>query len=338
LKFGPVAIDKAEGGIVAHAVRREGLVLKKGELVRASDIAALRDAGVETIVVAQLDPGDVGEDEAAKRIAEAAAGPNVRVELPFTGRSNLFAECNGILLTDVGSIDRINDIDERITIATLPSYRAVVEGEMIATVKIIPFALPAKLADAACDEARHSPITVRPYQPHRIGVISTLLPGLKPTTIAKTLRVLEERVAPARSQLVADLRVPHETKALAEAIIQARETSDIIIIFGASAITDRRDVIPSALEAAGGEIEHFGMPVDPGNLMLIGRIGSTRVLGAPGCARSPKENGFDWVLQRMLAGIEVRSADIRRMGVGGLLMEIISRGQPRSGEAPASDD
>ena len=338
MKFGPVAIDKAEGGIVAHAVRREGLVLKKGELVRAADITALRAAGVETIVIAQLDPGDVGEDEAAKRIAEAAAGGNVRVEAPFTGRSNLFSESAGVLLVDYHAIDRINAIDERITLATLPPYRAVVEGEMIATVKIIPFALPANLADAAADEARHLPITVRPFQPLRLGVISTLLPGLKPTTIAKTLRVLEERVAPARATLVSDLRVAHETQALAEAIVTARETSDIVIVFGASAITDRRDVIPAAIEAAGGEIEHFGMPVDPGNLMLLGRIGKTRVLGAPGCARSPKENGFDWVLQRMLAGLEVTSADIRSMGVGGLLMEIVSRGQPRSGEPPAADD
>ena len=101
-------------------------------------------------------------------------------------------------------------------------------------------------------------------------------------------------------------------------------------------------MIPASLEAAGGRIEHFGMPVDPGNLLLVGAL--TRdgveipVLGAPGCARSPKENGFDWVLHRLLAGLPVTGADIRRMGVGGLLMEIVSRGQPRTGEAPIPDE
>ena len=100
-------------------------------------------------------------------------------------------------------------------------------------------------------------------------------------------------------------------------------------MFGASAIADRRDVIPAALEAIGGRIEHFGMPVDPGNLLLIGNASGHPVLGAPGCARSPKENGFDWVLMRLLAGLPVPREDITGMGVGGLLMEIVTRPQPR---------
>ena len=105
-----------------------------------------------------------------------------------------------------------------------------------------------------------------------------------------------------------------------------------MIVFGASAIADRRDVIPAALEAVGGEIEHFGMPVDPGNLLLIGNAGGVPVMGAPGCARSPVENGFDWVLTRLLAGLKVTRADLTGMGVGGLLMEIVTRPQPRKPE------
>jgi molybdenum cofactor cytidylyltransferase len=108
-----------------------------------------------------------------------------------------------------------------------------------------------------------------------------------------------------------------------------RAGAELVIVFGASAIADRRDVIPAALEAVGGRIEHFGMPVDPGNLMLIGSAQGQPVLGAPGCARSPKENGFDWILMRLLAGIRVSRADITGMGVGGLLMEIVTRPQPR---------
>ncbi|HZD88977.1 MAG TPA: NTP transferase domain-containing protein, partial [Pseudolabrys sp.] len=110
--------------------------------------------------------------------------------------------------------------------------------------------------------------------------------------------------------------------------------SELVIVFGASAIADRRDVIPAAVEAVGGTIEHFGMPVDPGNLLLIGRLRGQAVLGAPGCARSPKENGFDWVLMRLLAGLPVSRADITGMGVGGLLMEIVTRPQPREERKP----
>jgi molybdenum cofactor cytidylyltransferase len=161
-------------------------------------------------------------------------------------------------------------------------------------------------------------------------VISTLLPGLKPSVVDKTLRVMAERLVPAEARVTADLRVPHQEAPLAESIAAQAKTAEMVVVFGASAITDRRDVIPQALLAAGGRIEHLGMPVDPGNLLLIGELDGKPVLGAPGCARSPKENGFDWVLQRFLAGIPVTRADIQAMGVGGLLMEIVSRPQPRA--------
>ena len=111
-------------------------------------------------------------------------------------------------------------------------------------------------------------------------------------------------------------------------------SAELVVVFGASAIADRRDVIPAAVEAIGGKIEHFGMPVDPGNLMLIGQAKGQPVLGAPGCARSPKENGFDWVLMRLLAGLPVSRSDITGMGVGGLLMEIVTRPQPRDEPVP----
>jgi molybdenum cofactor cytidylyltransferase len=342
VKFGPVPVGEALGGIVAHAIRRDGLVLKKGELLDAARIDALKTAGVSEIVIARLETGDIGEDEAARLLADAIAGPQLRIEKPFTGRSNLFAASAGVLMLDAAALDRVNEIDERVTVATLPAFRAVVAGEMIATVKIIPFAAPGAVIDRAISAARDVGLRVAPYRPTRVSVISTLLPGLKSSVIAKTLRVMNERLAPAGAAIAQASEVPHEAAPLAEAIRSVAGVSDLIVVFGASAITDRRDVIPTALEAAGGQIDQFGMPVDPGNLLLLGHIGEGAerkiVLGAPGCARSPKENGFDWVLQRLLAGVPVNAADIRRMGAGGLLMEIISRGQPRGGESPVDAD
>jgi len=259
------------------------------------------------------------------------AGAQVRVEPPFTGRANLFARTAGVLMVDAPAIDRLNLVDEAITVATLPAFRAVSAGEMIGTVKIIPFSVPGALLDAA-EAAGRAAVHVAPYRARRVAVISTLLAGLKPSVVDKTLAVLAERLAPSGARIVADRRVAHETAALAAEIAAAE--ADIIIVFGASAITDRADVIPAALERAGGAIEHFGMPVDPGNLLLLGRRGAVPVIGAPGCARSPKENGFDWVLARLLADVPVGRADIQRMGVGGLLMEIVSRPQPRDVALP----
>ncbi len=337
MKFGPVPVAEAEGAIVAHTIRSGGLTLKKGQVVTRQHKEALAAAGIAEIVAAQLEPDDVGEDEAARRLAEKLAGRNVRLERAFTGRVNLFAEAAGILLVDAAAVDRLNGVDEAITVATLPRYHVVAPGDMVATVKIIPFSARRAALEAALASAGENAVGVAPFRPLRIGVVSTLLPGVKPSVVAKTLRVLEERLAPAAARIQREERAPHEAAALAEALDKVAPESDIVIVFGASAITDRRDVIPAAIEKRGGRIDHFGMPVDPGNLLLLGELAGRPVIGAPGCARSPKENGFDWVLQRLLASVPIGPKDIRAMGVGGLLMEIPQRPQPRLGERAAPE-
>jgi molybdenum cofactor cytidylyltransferase len=332
VKFGAVPVAEAEGAIVAHTIRSGGLVLKKGQVVTRDHQAALAAAGVAEIIAAQLEEQDIGEDEAARLLAEKLVGPHIRLERAFTGRVNLFAEIAGLLIVDAAAIDRLNDVDEAITAATLPRHHAVVPGDMAATVKIIPFAARRDAVEAAAASVGQGAISIAPFLPLRIGVISTLLPGLKPSVVAKTLHVLEERLAPAGARIQRETRTPHVTAALAAALGKIALESDIVIVFGASAITDRRDVIPAAIETLGGRIAHFGMPVDPGNLLLLGDLDGRTVIGAPGCARSPKENGFDWVLQRLLAGVPIGPKEIRAMGVGGLLMEIPQRPQPRLGE------
>jgi len=338
MKFGSLPVSEAAGGIAVHSIRKNGFVLKKGTRIGASEIAAMKVAGIAEVTVAKLEPGDVSEDQAAAEIAAGLAGEGVRIEDAFTGRANLFAEAPGVLVVDRAAVDRLNRVDEAITFATLPAYAPVVEGEMVATVKIIPFAVTAAARDAAVAAARAAAplIRVAPYVIRKIGVISTLLPGLADKVVAKTLKVTTERLAPAGAAIIAERRVPHEAPALAAALKEMRDAgAELVLVFGASAIADRRDVIPAAIETVGGRIEHFGMPVDPGNLMLVGSIAGRPVLGAPGCARSPKENGFDWILARLLAGLPVTREDITGMGVGGLLMEIVTRPQPR--EAPQPD-
>jgi molybdenum cofactor cytidylyltransferase len=332
MKFGAVPLAQAEGGVAVHSIRKGDLVLKKGTLIGPGEIAALAQAGITEIVVARIEPGDVSEDAAAAEIAAAVHGEGVRVDRAFTGRANLFAENAGVLVVDKAGIDRLNRVDESITFATLPAYKPVVTGEMVATVKIIPFAVAAAQRDAALAAARKDAplLRIAPYRIRKVAVISTLLPGLAPKVIDKTLKVTEQRLAPAGAGIISECRVPHEQGALAAALGEALDAgAELVLVFGASAIADRRDVIPAAVEAIGGRIEHFGMPVDPGNLLLVGSARAHPVLGAPGCARSPKENGFDWVLMRLLAGLAVSREAISGMGVGGLLMEIVTRPQPR---------
>jgi molybdenum cofactor cytidylyltransferase len=335
MKFGAVAPKDARGATAVHTIRQGDLVLKKGTLIGPAEIAALEAAGIKDVVVAQLEPDDVSEDVAAAEIAKKVAGPGVHIDRAFTGRANLFAQVSGVLVVDKDAIDRLNRVDEAITFATLPAFKPVVAGEMIATVKIIPFAVAKSARDAALAGVKQPLLRVAPYRIRKVGVVSTLLPGLAPKVIEKTLKITAERLAPAGATIVAERRVPHERAALARALDEVLKAgAELAIVFGASAIADRRDVIPSALEAIGGHVEHFGMPVDPGNLLMIGDADGRPVLGAPGCARSPKENGFDWVLMRLLAGLPVPREDITGLGVGGLLMEIVTRPQPRTEPVP----
>jgi molybdenum cofactor cytidylyltransferase len=330
MKFGLTPIEEAEGAVLAHGVRIDDVAYKKGDILTRERRLALDSAGVKCVVAARLEPGDVDENEAALKLANRLAGQHLRCSPPFTGRVNLFAETAGLALIEPEAIDRVNAVDEAITVATLPCFRAVADGDMVATIKIIPFATQAPTLETALAAAPRGAISVQPFKPMRIGVVSTTLPGLKSSIVAKTLRVLEARLKPTGARIAGQEIVPHEIGPLAKALARLIEGSDALIAFGASAITDRRDVIPAAIEAIGGRIERFGMPVDPGNLLLLAERHGIPIIGAPGCARSPKENGFDWVLQRLLAGVPIRDADIRAMGVGGLLMEIVSRPQPRA--------
>ncbi|MFZ2004907.1 MAG: molybdopterin-binding/glycosyltransferase family 2 protein [Stellaceae bacterium] len=340
MQFGEVPVEQAEGAILVHSLRLGKTALRKGRILSATDLAEIEAAGIHEITVVRLEPGDVREDPAADRIAAAAAGPGITTAPAFTGRANLFAEAKGVLVFDREQLDRLNLIDEAVTLGTLPPYAVVEPRQMVATVKIIPFAVPeeavARCAAIAAEGGKL--LRVAAFRPLAIGMIQTRLPGLKESILDKTHEVTIRRLDTLGCNLAFERRCAHKTGELAEQIEAAIKDIDMLLIHGASAIVDRRDVIPAAIEAAGGTIDHFGMPVDPGNLLLLGRLRSKPVLGLPGCARSPKINGFDWVLERLVAGLPVGRREIMSMGAGGLLAEIPMRGLKReeAGAAPAS--
>ncbi|MBX3596399.1 MAG: molybdopterin-binding/glycosyltransferase family 2 protein [Rhizobiaceae bacterium] len=330
MKFGPVPIDEALGAVLAHSVHAGERVLRKARKFTAQDIEELKQANILEVVVARLESDDVDEDSAAKLLVDGMKFRGVDVKPPATGRVNLHARHSGVFVVDEKAIDSFNAIDPAITIATLAQYAPVETGSMVATVKIIPYAVPRDMLDRALLAiAGQEILAVNPYRTMSVGLIQTRLAGTKPGVLDKTVRVTEARLARSGSHLKAERRVNHDTQSVAAALKEAVHESDMVLIFGASAVSDFDDVIPAAIRMAGGFVTRTGMPVDPGNLLVLGRLGEKPVIGAPGCARSPKVNGFDWVLDRTLAGIEISDRDIARMGVGGLLMEIPSRPQPR---------
>ena len=329
--FGSIPVAEATGCILAHSLRFDGGTFKKGRQLSAADVAALTEAGVAEVLAARFEDGDVPEDEAAATIAWAICGDGAKTSAAFTGRCNLLAGADGVVLIDRTAVDRLNQVHEAITVATLTPFDHVTEGQLLATVKIIPFAAPHDAVDACIDMVRDTaPVALAPITPHNVGLIMTTLSGTKDSVLDKTASVVGQRLTQLGSGLNAERRCAHDETAIGAAVTDLlAEGCAPILIYGASAIVDRRDVVPAGIVAAGGTIDHFGMPVDPGNLILTAHVGETPVVGLPGCARSPKLNGVDWVLWRLLAGVPVDGPAIQAMGVGGLLKEIPSRGQLR---------
>lgn len=331
MRFGPVPLAEAEGAVLAHAVPVPGGKLKKGRVLTGADIAALEQAGHGHVIVARLDPRDVGEDAAAARLAAAlvpdpeAAG--LRLEAPFTGRVNIRATGPGVVTLDAGAIGRLNAVDPMITLATVPQWQRVEAGTMVGTVKIIAYAVPEAALAAACAAGAGAMQRLAPV----IGTVDLIVTETARGAAAaedKGVRSVWARVARLGLAEGATRIVAHEAGAVAAAI--AGSAADMVLVLTGSATSDIDDVMPSALVAAGGAVTRFGMPVDPGNLLVLGRIGARPVIGLPGCARSPALNGADWVLERVACGVEVTGADIAAMGVGGLLKEIPTRPQPRA--------
>lgn len=330
MKFGPVPLADAEGAILAHSVQAGDRRIRKGQPLGPDQLEALRAAGIDTVIAARLEPGDVDENAAAARLAAAlvpdpdAAG--LRRTDAFTGRVNLVAEGPGVAVLDVAALQALNRVHPMITVATVPPLHQMEAGGMVATIKIIAYAVPGGALEEAERLGAGAIRLARPVH-GSAGLVVTQIPGGPPDD--KGVRAVAGRLEALGLEMAETVFVPHETQALAGAL--AGLPGDIALVLTASATSDPDDVAPEAVRAAGGQVERFGMPVDPGNLLFLGQIGTRPVIGLPGCARSPALNGADWVLSRVACGIAVGSDDIAGMGVGGLLKEIPTRPQPRSG-------
>lgn len=324
MQFGRVPVASAAGGILAHSVRYNGKTLKKGTVLSAEQIGLLADAGVESVVIARLEATDLDENEAARLVAARLSGENTRRQNSNSGRSNIVSEVSGLLVYESSELDRFNLVSEAVTIAALPPYSVVEAGQAVATIKIIPYGVDEQIIRRLEQMHPHLPplLYVTLFNKLDIGFIQTFYPGMKQSILDKTRNILDDRLKRlGSSKVIAEERCEHHEIAITRAFEKMLTAGcRMILIAGASATADRRDVIPLAINAAGGGITHLGMPVEPGNLLALGEFpDDCPVIVMPGCARSPAVNGFDWVLERLLAGIAVTREDIMRMGAGGYI-------------------
>jgi molybdenum cofactor cytidylyltransferase len=334
MKFGPIRVADALGAILAHGVQAAATgagasriyKIAKGTALTALHLRDLAANGVEQVVVARLGPGDVHENDAATQLAAAilAQWTGLSARPASTGRVNLVADHAGIVSVDADAILAANMVNPGITIATVPRWQKIGAGGLVATIKIIPYAVSGDFLAGACTAARGA-MCLHGAQINSLSLIETRIgPDTPPD---KGRRAMLARAAHFGADLSQRCVVGHDAAAIAAALVDA--PGEILLILTGSATSDIRDVAPEGVRAAGGQVDHYGMPVDPGNLLFLGQLAGKPVIGLPGCARSPALNGADWVLERMICGIPVTPEDIAAMGVGGLLKEIPSRPMPR---------
>jgi molybdenum cofactor cytidylyltransferase len=339
--FSAFPLDDAIGAVVAHTHRLGERVIRKGSILDAAAIDALRTAGRSEVIAARYEVGDVAEDESAARVAAPLSAPGLSLGRAATGRVNIHADVAGLLMVDAGTVNRINLVDPAVTLATLPDASVVAPRDMVATVKIIPFAVAGGVLDRVEAAARVSgdAFALHPFKKLRVGLVLTELPGLKESVTEGTIAATASRVTALGGTLLDPLRCRHEEVSISLACEKLlRGGAELLLVAGASATVDARDVGPAGVLRVGGEIVHFGMPVDPGNLIWVGKVGSVPALVLPGCARSPKLNGIDLVLRRIFAGLPAGGPEIMSMGVGGLLKDTDVRPLPRAQVSRASRD
>ena len=334
MRFGGVPVSDAAGCILAHSLQVNGRRFRKGTVLAESDTSLLAAAGINEVTVAVLSGSDVGEDEAASRLADAllAGTAGLSRSAAFTGRANIYADAAGIVEFDVEAVARLNGINPAITLATLPNLSRVAPRSLVATAKIITFAVPAADLDKALKAASgivgHFPVVRRDA-----SLIVTRVEGQGERLVEKGKSSVASRLARLGIELLETHVVPHSQDAVGTAL--ASSAGSLLLLLTGSATSDPLDVGPQGLRLAGGEVHRFGIPVDPGNLLFHGELGDRPVIGLPGCARSPALNGADWILERIACGLQPTDRDLAELGVGGLLKEIPSRPQPRAGAADA---
>jgi molybdenum cofactor cytidylyltransferase len=318
-----IPIEQSPGTILVHNVI--GLdghkALSKGRLVQPQDIPTLQAVGLSTVYAALLDPGDVREDDAAQRLARAAAGAGIESGKPSGGRVNLYAAQRGLLRVNLDALDRFNAL-KGVTLATIARHSTVGPRKMAATLKTIGLALPETTLAQAEEIARGSgaPLEVAPFTVERAGIILTGSSNGKAKVQETFAPPIHARVEDLGCRVVSEEYVAEEESEIAEAIDRAAKAgAQMIVIAGETSIMDIDDVTPRGIQRAGGEIELYGAPVEPGNLLLLAYRGRLPIVGAPGCVKSRETNVVDLILPRLMAGGRVTRRDVAELADGGLL-------------------
>lgn len=323
-----VRVEEAVGQVLGHDLTRivpgqfKGAAFRKGHVIREEDIPLLLEMGKEHIFVFELGPGMLHEDEAALRLARAAAGEGLAWNEPREGKITLRAARTGLLEVDAEGLLEVNSIDQ-IVLATLPTHRPVREGEAVAGTRVVPLVVEeekVRRAEEACAR-RGGLLRVLPFQRPRVGMITTGGEVYAGRIQDRFGPVVREKLAPFGVEVFRQVILPDDAAAIAGTVRELlAEGAGMIIATGGMSV-DPDDVTPAGIRQAGAQVVAYGVPVLPGSMLLLAYLGDVPVLGLPGCVMYDRTTVFDLVLPRLLAGQRLTRADLVRLGHGGFCSE-----------------
>ncbi len=323
MKVEKVPIVNAVGHILLHnqAGPDGRKAVKKGQLLTEQDILTLESLGKTEVYIATLAEDDVDENTAARSVGELMVSEHILLSSVTTGRANLIAGSPGLFKTKPDALLELND-NAGITFATVPNNSLVQPKKIIGTVKIIPYGLPRdRLTAATTIVKEHTPLVeLKPFVVAQAVLITSGSMAAREKVVAGFTPVLRSRLAAYNTQLIEGPYVPEDEQEIGRALRAAIASgAEMILIAGETSIMDADDITPRAIKAIGAEIVHYGVPVEPGNLLLLAYYNQIPIVGAPGCAKSKDYNVVDMVLPRLAAGEHLTRRDLIELGHGGYL-------------------
>ena len=328
--FGKVKTEVSLGGILSSSIEiyknKNKIKISKGTVINKNLLDLLLLNNVELIKCAKLDDDEIDENSAVHEISKkiiASDKSNIIIQDPKNGRCNLVSSVDGILTFQPNQLFSINSVTNDIGIASLKAFSKVKKNQIVASIKAIPFGIKKNNLQNIINVCQEC-FKILPFQKKNIHLIQTTNQNTRAKILEKTIEVTKERLSSCGNKKIVEKKCSHEIKSICEQLKKSvNEGADIILIFGTSAISDINDIIPQSILKINGTILRLGMPVEPGNLILLAEIEISKkhisIIGMPGCARSKKENGVDWILWRKLCDLKISSDDINHMGNGGLL-------------------
>ncbi|WP_281890098.1 molybdopterin-binding protein [Paenibacillus sp. YYML68] len=345
-----VAVEQAVGMVLGHDLTQivpgqfKGRLFKKGHVIREEDIPALLSIGKEHIYTIRLEPGYLHEDEAAARLARAAAGANVEWTEPHEGKITLKSAIHGLALIDKARVDAVNALDQ-IIMSTIRSGTVVKPGQPLMGTRVIPLLIEeARVAEAerlaltrsggvGSDEAvktdgigdgtvshaSRAVVSVKPFRPLRAGLITTGSEVFKGRITDKFGPVVKEKLAALGSEVIEQRLAPDDSETIVQDIRRFRYElgADLILLTGGMSV-DPDDRTPGAIKQAGTDIVSYGTPMLPGSMLLIGYLEGVPIMGLPGCVMHDPYTSFDVLLPYICAGERITRQHITELGYGGL--------------------